>query len=406
MCRREKIAIIEAERYAEEGNSENKDICWDDLNDTKRRRKDMQIYMPTNVYSENDCVMKHRKELAALGKKALIVTGKHSSRVNGSLQDAEQALEKEQIPYIVFDKIEENPSIETVMEARKLGIEEQVDFVIGIGGGSPMDAAKAIAMMIANPKETEGVLYEKREIPALPVAEIPTTAGTGSEVTPYAILTIHARKTKQSISHKIYPRLALIDSRYLKTASKHTLIDTAVDALAHLIESYLNTNANSYNRMYSEKGLSLFAEVRDALLTCKKQEKAPAEALDDKVFEVLMQIAATAGMAITHTGTSLPHGLSYPITYDMQVPHGKAVGIFLPGFLAHYEGKEEVQYVLDRLGFGTVEEFTSYLDGLLGRVEIPEKLWNEDVKAIMSNQAKLKNYPYKMEEKTLYAFRR
>lgn len=401
------MAIIEAESFAE--NTEipkTGNARWDDLKYTGKRRKEMQIYMPTNVYSENNCVINHRKELAALGKKALIVTGKHSSRVNGSLKDVEQALEEEQIPYIIFDKIEENPSIETVMEARKLGVEEQVDFVIGIGGGSPMDAAKAIAMMIANPEENEGVLYEKRELSYLPVAEIPTTAGTGSEVTPYAILTIHARKTKQSISHKIYPRLALIDSRYLKTASLNTLIDTAVDALAHLMESYLNTNANSYNRMYSEKGLSLFADIKDALLNCRKQDKAPAKVLDDLVFERLMQIAATAGMAITHTGTSLPHGLSYPVTYEMQVPHGKAVGIFLPGFLTYYEGKEEVQFVLERLKFASVEEFTKYLDEILGKVEIPEELWKADVEAIMSNQAKLKNYPYQMEKKTLYAFRR
>ncbi len=366
----------------------------------------MQIYMPTNVYSETHCVKNHSKDLAALGTSALVVTGKHSSRVNGSLEDVQNALESEDISCTIFDKIEENPSIETVMEARELGIQQKVDFVIGIGGGSPMDAAKAIAMMIANPVERESVLYEKRKLPALPVAEVPTTAGTGSEVTPYAILTIHARRTKQSISHKIYPSLALIDSRYLKTASLDTLIDTAVDALAHLIESYLNTNANSYNRMYSEKGLSLFSEIKEALVQCRRAGKEPVLTLSDHVFEHLMQIAATAGMAITHTGTSLPHGLSYPITYEMKVSHGKAVGIFLPGFLTYYENKEDVQFVLKQIGFQTVEDFTAYLDELLGTVEIPEELWKTDVKSILENQAKLKNYPFKMEETTLYAFRR
>ncbi|MCI9082022.1 MAG: iron-containing alcohol dehydrogenase [Lachnospiraceae bacterium] len=366
----------------------------------------MQIYMPTNVYSEDNCVMNHRKELAALGKKALIVTGKHSSRINGSLEDVEKALQEENIPFILFDSIEENPSIETVMEAGELGKREQVDFVVGIGGGSPMDAAKAIALMIANPAMDESILYKNEKLPALPVAEVPTTAGTGSEVTPYAILTIHARKTKQSISHKIYPDLALIDSRYLKTAGLDTLVDTAVDALAHLLESYLNTNANSYNRMYSEKGLSLFAEIREELLSCRRQGEKPAQTLSDRVFGTLMQLAATAGMAITHTGTSLPHGLSYTLTYEMQVPHGKAVGIFLPGFLKYYQNKDEVQFVLDQMGFASVEDFTEYLDELLGKVEIPEGLWIEDVKSIMANKAKLKNYPFEMDKTTLYAFRR
>lgn len=366
----------------------------------------MQIYMPTNVYSENQCVRNHSKELAALGSKALIVTGKHSSKTNGSLEDVQKALQEEHISFVVFDSIEENPSIETVMEATEIGIKENVDFVIGIGGGSPMDAAKAIALMIANPQEKEDVLYEKRELMALPVAEIPTTAGTGSEVTPYAILTIHARRTKQSISHKIYPRLALIDSRYLKSARLNTLIDTAVDALAHLIESYLNTNANAYNRMYAEKGLLVFAEIKEELMQCRRLGKEPVLTLTDGVFDRLMQMAATAGMAITHTGTSLSHGLSYPITYEMKVSHGKAVGIFLPGFLKYYQQREDVQSVLDRMGFENVEAFTEYLDALLGKVEISDKLWQEDVKAIMENQAKLKNYPFEMEEETLYAFRR
>lgn len=366
----------------------------------------MQIYMPTNVYSENNCVLNHRKELAELGTRALIVTGKHSSRVNGSLEDIKKALQEESISYAVFDEIEENPSIETVMRSRELGVKNGVDFVVGIGGGSPMDAAKAIALMIANPMENENVLYEKRTLPALPVAEVPTTAGTGSEVTPYAILTIHARRTKQSISHKIYPRLALVDSRYLKTASLDMLIDTAVDALAHLIESFLNTNANAYNRMYSEKGLSLFAKIREELMECRCQGRETVLTLSDEVFDCLMQIAVTAGMAITHTGTSLPHGLSYPVTYEMGVPHGKAVGIFLPGFLECYQDRGEVSRVLDRMGFASVEHFADYLDELLGKVEISDELWKKDVDLIMENQAKLKNYPFAMEKETLYKFRR
>ncbi len=366
----------------------------------------MQIYMPTNVYSEDNCVMNHRKELAALGKKALLVTGKHSSRANGSLEDVKNALQKTGTAYAVFDKIEENPSIETVMQAREFGIEENVDFVIGIGGGSPMDAAKAIALMVANPGEDESILYEAHEFEALPVAEVPTTAGTGSEVTPYAILTIHARRTKQSISYRIYPVLALIDSRYLKTESVDTLINTTVDALAHLIESYLNTNANSYNRMYSEKGLRLFAKVKDDLLQCRRFGGEPKQTLSDEAFDMLMQMSATAGMAITHTSTSLPHGLSYAVTYEMGVPHGKAVGIFLPGFLAYYEEKEDVRAALRQMCFASVDDFTGYLDELLGKVEIADDLWKKDVEMIMENQAKLKNYPFTMDEGTLYKFRR
>ena len=123
----------------------------------------MNFYMPTRVYNEKDCVRRHSQELAALGSRALIVTGRHSSRINGSLQDVEAALIREKIPYAVFDEIEENPSVDTVMRARAVGISERADFVIGVGGGSPMDAAKAIALMIANPDRDERLLYEAAE---------------------------------------------------------------------------------------------------------------------------------------------------------------------------------------------------------------------------------------------------
>lgn len=352
----------------------------------------MMLYMPTIVYSERDCVKNHRKDIAMIGKKAMIITGKHSSRANGSLGDVINVLKEENIDYIIFDDIEENPSIETVMKARDIGVNEKVDFVIGIGGGSPLDASKAIAMMIANSDKDESVLYESVKLNSLPVVTIPTTAGTGSEVTPYAILTIHAKRTKKSISHRIYPVMALLDSKYLKTQKKETLINTAVDALAHCVESYLNTNSNSLNRIYSEKGLRLFGEVKGALM---KYE------ITDEVYDKLLDMAMIAGIAITHTATSLPHGLSYAVTYELGVPHGKAVGMFLGGYVENYKDKSDVSNVLDMLGFSTAAEFRKYLNELIGTVEVPEDIMDRNVEALLSNKAKLKNYPFEITEDEL-----
>lgn len=194
----------------------------------------MDFYMPTKVHFEKGCIKKHGKELTSLGTKALIVTGRHSSKKNGSLNDVTSTLAAEGVFYVIFDEVEENPSVETVMKAASLGIEEHVDFVIGVGGGSPMDAAKAIAVMIANPNESDALLYEAKNVPILPVVAIPTTAGTGSETTPWAVITRHDLQTKQSISHKVFPTLALVDYTYLAFASREILVCTAIDALAHL----------------------------------------------------------------------------------------------------------------------------------------------------------------------------
>ena len=352
----------------------------------------MNIYLPTLIYSEKDCVEKYGRIMSKTGRKALIVTGKKSSRVNGSLDDVIKALDANEGQYVIFDQVEENPSIETVMEARKLGLQEKVDYVIGVGGGSPIDAAKAIALMLGNPQCDESILFQSEMRRYLPVVAVPTTAGTGTEVTPYSILTIH----EKSISHRIYPVLALVDYKYLKTQSEEVLINTATDALAHLVESYLNTKANDLNKMYSEKGLRLFAEIKDRL-------KNP----DDNVYMTLSNMAMIAGMAIAHTGTSLPHGLSYMLTYELGIPHGKACGVYLGRYMDMYEAhdKAAVDNVLEALGMDSMDGFKKYLKDILGDVQVSEEVLKANAEGIMSNVDKLKNYPYEVKAEELFLVR-
>lgn len=352
----------------------------------------MFFYAPTKVYSEKDCVRNHGRELAAYGTRALIVTGRYSAVKNGSLADVEAVLKEERISYVIFNEIEENPSVETVMRARELGIEEEVDFVIGIGGGSPLDAAKAIALMIANPLEKEDVLYVAKSLPHLPVICIPTTCGTGSEVTPYAILTLHEQRTKKGISHRIYPELALLDWKYLESMPREGLINTAVDALAHLIESYLNANSNEWNRTFSREGLRVWAEFKDRLVS---EELLPED------YEKMLRASAIAGMTISHTGTSLPHGLSYTLTYELGIPHGRGVGLYLAGFLKQYQNKEDTRAVLELLGFEDEEAFGQYMKNLLGPVEVEAPILEKAAKSILSDARKLKNYPFVLTEQAV-----
>lgn len=354
----------------------------------------MDFYMPTKVHMEKDCVKKHKKELTSLGTKALIVTGHSSSKKNGSLNNVTEALSSEGVLYVIFDEIEENPSVETIMKAATLGIEEHVDFVIGIGGGSPMDASKAIALMIANPQENESLLYESKNAPVLPVVAVPTTAGTGSEVTPYAILTLHSEQTKRGISHRIFPVLALVDYTYLTFAPREIMVCTAIDTLAHLIESYLNTKTNVYNRMMTEYGLRIWGSFKDALLS----NDAPSES----TYQAMMMASTIAGMSISHTGTSLPHGMSYYLTYEQNIPHGNAVGIFLPAFLDIFEDKNQVKRLLGLLDFKNEKAFTKYIDSLFEMVIVNEDDVDRYVAGMMSNQKKLANYPFKMTEDKFY----
>ena len=350
----------------------------------------MYFYLPTKIYSERDCVRKYGQEWAALGKKALIVTGKSSAK-NGALEDVTAALKEQQVAYCIFDETEENPSIEMVMKVRDLGIAEQVDFVIGIGGGSPMDAAKAIALMIYHRDKDAAFLYQKGDDSALPVVEVPTTCGTGSEATPYAILTIHAQRTKASLPHRIYPAYALVDGKYLMSAGRSILVNTAVDALGHFIESYLNTNATDYSRMLCEYGMNIWSSAKNVLI---------GASITVEECDRLMCASTLAGMAISHTGTALPHGLSYYLTYENQVPHGKAVGYFLPGYLAQ-AGPMMRRKVLTLIGFPDTQYFASFMHKLIGKMDAEDTLIDAAITGILANEAKLKNVPYSVNAEVL-----
>jgi alcohol dehydrogenase class IV len=357
----------------------------------------MEFYMPTHIYSETDCISHHGDIFQNYGHKAMIVTGKHSSKVNGSLSAVTEQLEKYEIEYILYDEVEENPSIEIVMKARAIAVSNNVEFIIGIGGGSPMDAAKAIALMSANPKADEDVLFIREKLPYLPVIEVPTTAGTGSEVTPWSILTIHAKRTKSSISHSIHPAVALIDTTYLKTVPRHSLIETAVDTLAHLTESFLVTKATDYSRIFCEKGLQLWGSFKEHLLE---------DTMTDADYEHMMQACTLGGIAITHTSTGFPHALSYKITYELGTPHGAACGYTLGGFVRYYANQDLTGRVLDALGFENTDAFQDYLDKLIGIPEISEELWQADVDALLKNTAKMGTYPYEIDAETIRKYLR
>ena len=128
-----------------------------------------KYHMPTKIYFGEDSLKNNYIEMKNYGEKALIVTGKNSSRVNGSLDELMALLGELNITYTIFDSVEENPSLETVLRGSQIGKDEKCDFVIGLGGGSPMDAAKAMAIYICNPELKDDDIFKFKNLKSIPM---------------------------------------------------------------------------------------------------------------------------------------------------------------------------------------------------------------------------------------------
>ena len=204
------------------------------------------VFMPVRVISGKGAVRANAAVLCGFGEKCLIVTGGASAKSSGALEDCVFALKSAHVAYEIFSGIEPNPQTAACFQAGVLAREIGAQFIVGIGGGSPMDAAKAIAVYAANPEMDELAVYS-RAVPAkaLPVLLIGTTAGTGSEVTGVSVLTNSVTGKKKSISGAdCYAAVSFCDYSYTLSAPPAVTVSTALDAFAHAAESYLASSAN------------------------------------------------------------------------------------------------------------------------------------------------------------------
>ncbi|NLZ47794.1 MAG: iron-containing alcohol dehydrogenase [Clostridiales bacterium] len=341
--------------------------------------------MPTELYFGRGCIEKNKNALLKLGNNALIITGKNSSKKNGSLQAMIKALDDLNIRYHLFDDVEENPSLETIEKAASLGKNLEVDFVIGIGGGSPLDASKAIAVFIKNPHINKSNIFSSDTLESLPVVAVPTTSGTGSEVTPYSIVTVHSEETKKNLGQNIFPTIAYLDSSFTYGLPYDITVNTSIDAFTHLVESYLNSNASLLSDMLAEKGFQLFKDCFTNLIN---------KDLSEDFREKVMLASTIAGMSIAQAGTSLPHGMGYALTYYKKLPHGLANAVLTIEYLKSFKDQSKINKMLSILGLNNLQDLKDIFDSLFN---VNLKLTEEEVKLYASkfaeNKAKLKNHP-------------
>ncbi len=281
----------------------------------------MELYIPTRVFLGKGCIQQNAACFSEYGKRALIVTGRTSAQKSGALQDVTAALQQQNICWEIFDRVENNPSVLTCYEGGQVARDFGADFIIAIGGGSPMDAAKAIGAYAVNEIAPMEIFNTLTNTP-LPLLSVPLTAGTGSEVTPYSVLTVPEIENKKSFAHPAsFSKVAFLDPDYLHSLPYPVLLDTTADALSHALESMLCRRSTPASEVYAQAALQRLSAAIPGVLN-----KTPD-------YETLLLASCLAGMAIAHTGTVVVHSMGYPLTYFKNVPHGRANALLLPGFI-------------------------------------------------------------------------
>lgn len=294
--------------------------------------------MPTEIFS-GDGVARQYANKFALGKKCLIVTGKNSAKASGALADVMDILIFLGIRWEIFDKVRENPLLSTAHEGGQRAAAFGAEFVIGIGGGSPLDTAKAIAAYATNPTLSPMEIYSAELAPSLPIIAIPTTAGTGSEVNPYAVMTLDESNVKRTFKSVCsYPKYAFLDPAYTESLGYNFTISTAIDAFSHCVESYLSPKSTDISRAFAVMGAK---KIYAALKQIAKLSDTDGVLEAMKPYrEDLLCGACAGGIAINTTGTGFNHPLGYSITLNKGIPHGSACGVFMEDYF-NYNSKTE-----------------------------------------------------------------
>lgn len=279
--------------------------------------------MPTQVESGNGISQKAGELIKEGGvARVLIVTDK-GVRAANLLEEIEKSLQAVSIDYEIYDEVEPNPSAETIRKGTKYLKEHHSDAVLAVGGGSSIDTAKAIALMAKNPGDIldyEGV--GKILNPPLPIIAIPTTAGTGSEVTNSTIITNKETSFKLAVlSSYVYPKLAILDPVLTLQLPQGITAATGMDALTHAIESYTSKAASPVSQALAIQAVKMIGE---------NLTKCYFVGTDIKARENMLAASLMAGAAFAQSRLGNVHAISHTLGGVFNIPHGIANAALLP----------------------------------------------------------------------------
>lgn len=261
------------------------------------------------------------------GKKAFIISGP-SLYKNGLVDRTISYLTNARIDAEYFTEIEANPCVTTVDKATRAFLASGADFIVALGGGSPMDVAKAVAVVArygGSITDYEGAHKVPGRI--IPMIAIPTTAGTGSEVTAFSVITDHTRNYKLTVfSYELLPEYAILDPELITTVPASVAAACGIDAFIHAQEAYVSLAASPFSEAMSEKAMELIGGSIRSYVANRSDEAAAADMLIGSLL---------AGIAFSYARLGNIHAMSHPLSAYFDIPHGVANGVLLPVILEY-----------------------------------------------------------------------
>lgn len=320
-----------------------------------------EFLMPKKIVSGEGALEEAAASIAACGAKALIVTDAVMEKL-GNLKLVTSQLEACGIAYVVYDAVNSEPTDRMVYEGIRIFENEQCDFLVALGGGSSIDTMKAISMMRGHDGPISDFMGKPYSGEVCPMVAIPTTAGTGSEITQFTIIADTSAHVKMLLrGEALIPSLAVIDPVFTLSAPKRVTASTGVDALCHAIESYTSRKAQPLSEMFSLAATKLIFE---------NLPKCFDEPGNVEARSAMSLAAMQAGIAFNNSSVSIIHGMSRPIGALFHVPHGLSNAMLIEACLGFAAEGAPGRFadIARYCGISAVEDDSVVAKALIGQI--------------------------------------
>ena len=314
----------------------------------------MRFTIPRDIYFGRGSI-ESLKDLK--GTKAVIVTGGSSMQKSGFLDKTKKLLEEAGFQTFLLEGVEPDPGIETVMKGAEFMLEHEPDVIIAIGGGSSIDAAKAMWIFYEHPETTFEDIKNPFTVPELRkkaiFAAIPSTSGTATEVTAFSVITDYKTKIKYPLAdYNLTPDIAIVDPDLADTMPKDLVAHTGMDALTHAIEAYTATAASEFSDPLALHAIKLI--ITNLVMSYEGKKEAA---------EKMHYAQCLAGMAFSNALLGITHSLAHKTGAALGIPHGLANAIYLPYVIRYNANKEAEGYKQNGVysGRGRYAEIAKYI---------------------------------------------